>query len=936
MVTEELVIGGVSRLQRVVGEMAESRTVAVTPLNGSNYVTWRVQCKMALMKEGLWNIVCGTEVAPGERDAGYSKFVGRRDKALAIVVLSVDPTLLYLIGEPTDPKAVWVKLANQFQKKTWANKLEMRRKLHSMRMKEDDSIQAHIRQMTEVFNELSAMDAAMSEEDRVICLLASLPESFGVLITALEASDEIPKMDVVTERLLHEERKRKGREDVEEKAMVMMPRKPKKKGACFRCGKYGHYKWQCPELTGDQKEWKRGNHKANNAADDSSDSDALIVGHEALVAGMTSGWIVDSGATCHMCNSRSMFVEYRGLEKFEKVTLGDGHSLDAVGRGTVGLVVKLPGEKTKRLKLLNTLFVPGLSYNLLSVSKASEAGMATEFSESGCQIVNGDGKVRASATRHGSLYFLECEHTEQANAAAVPKEDVWHRRYGHLGAQGLRQLAVEGMVDGFNYDGSKEVSFCEPCTEGKHHRSPFPTDGGKRADEPLELVHSDVCGKINAKSFGGAEYFLTFIDDKTRYTWVYLLKNKSEVFNRFLKWKAMVENAVGKKLKVLRSDNGGEYTGKQFQEYLKSEGVRHELTVPKTPQQNGVAERLNRTLVEMVRTMLVESKLNQRFWGEAMSTAAYLRNRCPTKAVEGMTPFEALYGTKPNVKHLRAFGCVCYPLIMKDERKKLDPVARRCVLVGYGTEVKGYRLYDPNRVGKMIYSRDVKFNESEFGIEKESSLEEPIHYIELEVSSSVDNEEPAVEASEEVIPEQPAIRKSDRHRQRPDYYGERVSVAKDGLEEPATVIEALSSQKKAKWEEAMKAEMRSLQDNDVWELVELPKDRKPVGSKWVFKVKTNENGDVERYKARLVAQGFMQVKGADYDETFCPVVRMESLRALVAMSVRRSFKLHQLDITTAFLNGNLEEEVFMTQPEGFVIQGKQDMVCRLKRSLYMV
>ena len=104
-----------------------------------------------------------------------------------------------------------------------------------------------------------------------------------------------------------------------------------------------------------------GNHKGNNAADDSSDSDALIVGHEALVAGITSGWIVDSGATCHMCNSRSMFVEYRGLEKFEKVTLGDDHSLDAVGRGTVGLVVKLPGEKTKRLKLLNTLFVPGLS-----------------------------------------------------------------------------------------------------------------------------------------------------------------------------------------------------------------------------------------------------------------------------------------------------------------------------------------------------------------------------------------------------------------------------------------------------------------------------------------------------------------------------------------------------------------------------------------------
>ena len=138
----------------------------------------------------------------------------------------------------------------------------------------------------------------------------------------------------------------------------------------------------------------------------------------------------------------------------------------------------------------------------------------------------------------------------------------------------------------------------------------------------------------------------------------------------------MVENGSGRKLKVLRSDNGGEYTGRNFQEYLKSEGVRHELTVPKTPQQNGVAERLNRTLVEMIRAMLIESDLDASFWGEALATAVYLRNRSPHKPLRGATPFEALHGKKPNVKHLRTFGCVCYPLIMRDERKKLDPVAR--------------------------------------------------------------------------------------------------------------------------------------------------------------------------------------------------------------------------------------------------------------------
>ena len=295
--------------------------------------------------------------------------------------------------------------------------------------------------------------------------------------------------------------------------------------------------------------------------------------------------------------------------------------------------------------------------------------------------MNSKNELIACASKCGNLYYLEFEFHDQANTVFTA-EDVWHRRYGHLGAQGLKQLAVQGMVNGFDCDFSKNVRFCEPCTKGKHHRSPFPEDGGSRAEKPLDLIHTDVCGKLNTKSLGGAEYFLTFTDDKTRFTWVYLLKRKDEVFKHFVEWKAMVENSSGRKLKVLRSDNGGEYTAKQFQDYLNAEGVRHELTVPKTRQQNGVAERLNRTLMEMVRTMLVESKLDQRFWGEAISTAVYLKNRSPTKAVVGMTPFEALYGKKPNVKHFRAFGCASNPLIMKDERKKLDPVAKRCVLVG--------------------------------------------------------------------------------------------------------------------------------------------------------------------------------------------------------------------------------------------------------------
>ena len=432
------------------------------------------------------------------------------------------------------------------------------------------------------------------------------------------------------------------------------------------------------------------------------------------------------------------------------------------------------------------------------------------------------------------------------------------------------------------------------------------------------------------KVIGGAEYFLTFIDDRTRYVWVYPLKHKSEVFDRFLEWKAMVEKASGHDLKILRTDNGGEFTSTKFEEYLKSEGIRHEYTIPKTPEQNGVADRLNRTLVETVRSMLIDSKLHHKFWAEALSTATYLQNQSPTKVIEGMTPYEAWTKEKPQAKHLRVFGCDAYSHVSKDERQKLDSKARKCIFLCYGKKTKGYRLYDPYQ-NKIIFSRDVKFNESEHK-ERTEINDDPVRYIELDLT---DDTEP-VSSPENCPTEQPnaepILRRSGRERKLPDFYGERVNVVSQSLEEPRSIKEAISSPEKLQWEKAM--EEKSLKENEVWDLVELPKGRKAIGSKWVYKVKTGADGSIERYKARLVAQGFSQKYGDDYDETFCLVVRLESLRALIALAVQLGLKLHQVDVTTAFLNGELEEEVYMQQPEGFITDGEENLVCKLRKSIY--
>ena len=185
-------------------------------------------------------------------------------------------------------------------------------------------------------------------------------------------------------------------------------------------------------------------------------------------------------------------------------------------------------------------------------------------------------------------------------------------------------------------------------------------------------MHSDLCGKMNEKSLNGAEYFLSFIGDKTRYVWVYFLKSKEQVFEKLLDLKAMVERSTGRKLKAIRTDNGGEFTSKELETHLMAEGVRHELTVPNNPEQNGVAERMKQTLVETSRSILVNANLPHKFWAEPLSTATYLCNRSRTTAVCWMTPHEALTGEKPQVDGLRVFRCQAFVHISKDERKKLD------------------------------------------------------------------------------------------------------------------------------------------------------------------------------------------------------------------------------------------------------------------------
>ena len=431
---------------------------------------------------------------------------------------------------------VWKALADQFQRKTLANKLELKRKLFSLRLADGGSVQDHIKAMTEVFDELTVMDDPVKEEDRVVYLLASLPERYNVLVTALEASPEVPAFAIVTERLLHEESKMKNRSADSDQEGALIG-KFKKRGRCHFCNRPGHFKRECEayaKVKGQiKKRTKAGAFKVTISAEDTNSSDGegtgLVVQH-ALTGdcNLRDRWILDSGATCHMCNSASQFTNLQTLTDSLTVTLGDGHMLQATGRGDVILQMKLPHAKSQECTLHNVLFVPGLAYNLLSVTSAAKKDKITTFYDLRCEIRDTKSRLIACGHREGSLYYLD-HHGVPPQVHSVREQEssrgtIWHRRFGHLGEQSLKLLVKNSMVNGLDCDYSQELDFCESCTEGKSHRSPFQSSTSKRAVQVLELVHSDVCGKIGARSLGGGEYFVTFIDDHTRYAWIYILK----------------------------------------------------------------------------------------------------------------------------------------------------------------------------------------------------------------------------------------------------------------------------------------------------------------------------------------------------------------------------------------------------------------------------
>ena len=460
--------------------------------------------------------------------------------------------------------------------------------------------------------------------------------------------------------------------------------------------------------------------------------------------------------------------------------------------------------------MYDVLYVPKLTNNLFSVNAAAQKGNVVCFGHKYCWIRKGR-KLVGTGLPIGKLYKLNCDvqrppPSEKITIAGETEDcskiDLWHQRLGHVNLKQLRQLAKN--AEGVDIPSEGKQSFCEACIQGKMHRLPHHSLKEIRSKKKLQLVYTDICGPMQTQSFGGSRYFITFTDDYSRCCKTYFIKRKSEALEKFKEFKLAVENESGMKIKALRADRGGEYMSEEFNCFLTGHGIRLESTAAYSPQQNGVSERLNQTLVEAARS---HAGLSNAYWAEAVATATYIRNRMVTSALKsGQTPYQLWYGRKPSLGHIRVFGCTVYTHI---ERKKLDKKAQKLRFIGYTEATDNYKVWD-ERKKKSYVRHDVIFNESDFGKctntpEQEQELREELkNEVEIDFGRECDiqdQESGDTEGQEEREEQTEFYRRSQRIRKPACRYGidEYTYQVVQKIEEPATIKEALNSNHSKEW-----------------------------------------------------------------------------------------------------------------------------------------
>lgn len=942
--------------------MSSNYLANVPKLKGrDNYDDWCFAAENVLVLEGMADAIKAplAEMATSVQKAEDMK-------AKAKLVLTIDASLYVHIKKCATTYELWRTLKNMFDDSGYSRRISLLRNLISIRLEDCDSMTSYVSQLMETAQKLQGTGFEINDQWVASLMLAGLPEKFEPMIMAIEHSGINMSADAIKTKLLDMSIELKsegafiakkhyqshkyggsgrrmngnrtnpstvnvndGGNSVSTKTKIIR---------CYKCKQTGHFKSQCP-----QTEKKKTN--------------AFSV---FLTKGFSqTDWHLDSGASTHLVSNKNLLTNICFQPKIKEIIVANRTIVPVECSGDLQITTCV-GSKSHNINVNNVLFVPNLTTNLLSVSRIIANGNRVEFDEHGCSIYNSQNECIGIAKLENGVYRLNVK-TEQMFAASVTVSSiVWHRRLAHINSTDIQKLK-NGLVEGVKFSDKCDISknSCTVCCEGKQTRFPFPHSVNK-SSEVLELIHTDLCGPMENLSLGKARYFLLFVDDFSRMCTVYFLREKNETFKYLRQYKDLVETQQSKRIKILRSDNGGEFCSTEMENYLRKCGIVHQKTNSYTPEQNGLCERYNRSIVEKARCLLFDSQLQKCLWAEAVNTAVYIINRVPAAGIgNNTTPYEMWMGRKPKLDHLRIFGSPAMVHIPKEKRKKWDKKAKKMFLVGYSENIKGYRLYDPV-ARDVTVARDVVIMENiddrstttitiDESISHENAQEEETSESENQDASESQKDKTFIPSdfssetddsySDTLAPEDMDLQSTQcninvpekRVRRKPDYYKASMCVEMSG--EQLTTSDVLNSPEKEKWQCAIAEELKSFSENDTWELVDRPKDKTVVKAKWVFKKKFNSDGEV-RYRARLVAKGFAQKKGIDFDETFSPVLRYSTFRLLLAFSVQLDLSMNHLDVPTAFLNGILKETVYMEVPECSEFNHCNNKVLRLKRAIY--
>ena len=965
----------------------------VPKFDGTNFLGWKFQMEAALRACGIYEIVDGTNVRPTAAEEERVKaWVKDNAKAMFIISRTMEYKQLESLLVCTTGKEMWDTLARIHQQNSAANKLVLMKRFHEYRMGATDSAVQHVAKVQNLAIQLRDLGEKVSDLTIMAKILSSLTSKFSVLQTAWDSVDpDRQTVEYLQERLITEESRlvtekeestafsamriseragsskhkgdSKGRNEVNKRC-----EKKKRDVECYRCQEKGHYARDCPtrkqgKTARDESETRRSVFivESSGSVNNSSRNSRFgkmpeNVKNQWLQLDKKDIWYVDSGASRHITFRREWFTEFRPL-RGTTVSVGDDGVCEVSGEGTV-IIDKLVNGVWREARIENVLYVPKVRNNLFSVGVCTSRGFEVSFA-SEYVVLTDNNKIVATGVKQSNEIFRMFFRVKNARSAGevnvtTTNLKLWHERLGHLNKRAICDLVNKQLIKGVSVTNEKDF-FCDACQFGKAHRLPFKATEKEECTKPGEFIHSDVCGPMSETSPGGARYFVTFIDDASGFRYVYFLKHKSDVFERLKEFDRLIANKFGRSMKRLRTDNGREYVNEKIKQYLSSRGIQFEPCAPYTPEQNGKSERDNRTIVECARTMLKAKNLPTLLWAEAVNTAVYIQNRVlSSERRRTKTPYEIWTGEKPDLSHVRVFGSEAFVYVPKQFTKKFDARSKKVMFVGYEGNSSNYRLYNPE-TRTVTVSRNVVFNEKQNKSES-STVNSENEDLMFSTGDSIQYDEEQgqekKQSNPEVIFEEPERedsvepqRMSDEPRRlrnrgslrRPERYDQEYEINLAQYDSPASYEEAISGEDSSRWIEAIHEELKAHEKNHTWTVVPREADKKTIDSKWVFKKLRDTTGQVYRYKARLCARGFLQRQGIDYNETFSPVVRYDSLRLLLALVAQEDLELGQFDVKTAFLYGNLDEEILMEIPKGFngkCVNNNTNVVCSLNKSLY--